>query len=229
MIPWRYVGRYGVFNYVSLFLRTMLKARFQDELLECGCDEAGRGCLAGPVFAAAVILPKNFFHKELNDSKLIKEGKRNELRLMIEKEAIAYSVSSVTPKKIDQINILNASFLAMTNAVKKLSLKPELILVDGNRFKSDISIPHQCIIKGDSKFFSIAAASILAKTYRDDYMKRLDKKFPSYNWKQNKGYPTLEHRTAIKLHGPTDHHRMSFRVKNTQIEIPYDVPDFRPK
>lgn len=206
----------------------MLKARFQKELVECGCDEAGRGCLAGPVFAAAVILPADFYHAELNDSKLLKEEKREELREMVEREAIAFAVSKVTPKKIDKINILNASFLAMTNAVKKLSTTPGLILVDGNRFTSTIKIPHQCIIKGDSKFFSIAAASILAKTYRDDYMKRLDRKFPDYNWKQNKGYPTIEHRSAIEMHGATDHHRMSFRLKPDPTKISYKVPDFRP-
>jgi ribonuclease HII len=207
----------------------MLKARFQNELLECGCDEAGRGCLAGPVFAAAVILPVDFFHPELNDSKKLTEAKRLELRSIIHEKAIAYAVSSVTPKKIDKINILNASFLAMTNAIKQLSITPEFILVDGNRFKSKLKTPHQCIIKGDSKYFSIAAASILAKTYRDDYMQNLDRKFPHYNWRKNKGYPTLEHRSAIQAHGVTRHHRQSFRMNPRQLKIDYEVPDFGTK
>ena len=205
----------------------MLRARFQYDLLECGCDEAGRGCLAGPVFAAAVILPDDFTHQELNDSKKLSESKREELRDVIEENAMAFAVASVTPKKIDQINILNASFLAMTKAIKSLTVSPELILVDGNRFKSNIKTPHRCIVKGDSKFLSIAAASILAKTYRDDHMKKLDKRFPQYNWRQNKGYPTLEHRSAIESHGVTHHHRHSFRMSPNQIEIDYKVPDFR--
>ncbi|MEE9371467.1 MAG: ribonuclease HII [Saprospiraceae bacterium] len=205
----------------------MLKSRYQEELLECGCDEAGRGCLAGPVFAAAVILPFDFYHPELNDSKKLSENKRYELRQIIEKYALTYAVASVTPKKIDQINILNASFLAMTKAIKKLSTPPELILVDGNRFKSRIKTPHHCIIKGDSKFLSIAAASILAKTYRDDYMKRQDIKFPQYNWRQNKGYPTIEHRTAIDSHGTTPLHRHTFRMQINDVKNKYKVPDFR--
>ena len=201
----------------------MLKSSFQNKLLECGCDEAGRGCLAGPVFAAAVILPKNFKHEDLNDSKKLTEDKRIELRKIIEENALSYAVSAVTPQKIDKINILNASFLAMTNAIKKLEHTPELILVDGNRFISKIKTPHECIVKGDGKFLSIAAASILAKTYRDDYMKKLDKNHPEYNWKQNKGYPTLEHRSAIMSYGSTKYHRKTFRVSLDQ----HDDIDFR--
>tara|TARA_B100000497_G_scaffold124923_1_gene160454 strand:+ start:2079 stop:2714 length:636 start_codon:yes stop_codon:yes gene_type:complete len=207
----------------------MLEVRFQYELLECGCDEAGRGCLAGPVFAAAVILPIDFRHPELDDSKKIVEPKRNELREIIEANALAFAVASVTPKEIDQINILNASFLAMTKAIKNLSIAPELILVDGNRFKSKIKTPHRCIIKGDSKFLSIAAASILAKTYRDDYMKKLDKRFPHFNWRQNKGYPTLEHRKAIEVHGITNHHRHSFRMSPKPKEIDSKLTDLKLK
>lgn len=205
----------------------MLKVRFQNDLLECGCDEAGRGCLAGPVFAAAVILPDDFYHPDLNDSKKLNESKREMLRSIIEEKAMSFAVASVNPQKIDKINILNASFLAMTKAIRSLNIAPELILVDGNRFISNIKTPHQCIIKGDSKIASIAAASILAKTYRDEYMKKLDKRFPDYNWRQNKGYPTQEHRTAIATFGTTTHHRQSFRMQPKQIEIDYNVPDFR--
>ncbi len=180
--------------------------------VEAGCDEAGRGCLSGPVFAAAVILPSDFHHPVLNDSKLITEAQRETLRPIIEEQALAWCVAKVSPKEIDKINILNASFLAMHRAVKKLEVRPTVLLIDGNRFNPYKGIPHHCIVKGDSKFASIAAASVLAKTYRDDYMKKIDKKFPDYGWRQNKGYPTKAHRAVIKEHGPTKHHRMTFRL-----------------
>ncbi len=192
----------------------MLKSYFQTEYLECGCDEAGRGCLAGPVFAAAVILPKSFRNEKIDDSKKLNEVKRIELRNIIENEAITYAIAAINPKKIDEINILNASFLAMTNAIKQLNIVPELLLIDGNRFCSDLDTPHECIVKGDSQFLSIAAASILAKTYRDDYMKDLDRDHPEYLWIKNKGYPTLEHRIAIERHGLTEYHRKSFQFKS---------------
>lgn len=190
----------------------MLKNYFQRVLLEAGCDEAGRGCLAGPVFAAAVILPKNFFHPLLNDSKQMTEDERNELRPIIEGEAIAWQVAQVGQKMIDKINILKASILAMHKALNQLQQRPEFILVDGNRFKKYKRIPHECIIEGDGKFAPIAAASVLAKTHRDEYMKQLHEHFPHYNWKQNKGYPTEEHRQQILLHGICEHHRKSFRL-----------------
>ena len=190
----------------------MLKSYYKRNEIEAGCDEAGRGCLAGPVFAAAVILPRKFKHPLLNDSKLLKEEQRNLLRPIIEQEAIAWAVAKVNPKEIDKVNILNASFLAMHRAIKKLSHNPTLLLIDGNRFNPFPNIPHQCIIKGDSKYRSIAAASILAKTYRDEYMEKLAKKFPNYSWTSNKGYPTVAHREAIQIHGVTKHHRMSFRL-----------------
>lgn len=190
----------------------MLKLSFQEKLLEAGCDEAGRGCLAGPVFAAAVILPKGFSHPLLNDSKQVTEKKRNELRLIIEQEAVAYAVASVSSSEIDEINILKASFKAMHLAVDALKKKPGLLLIDGNRFIPYKKIPHRCIIKGDATYMSIAAASILAKTCRDEYMLRLHHAFPHYNWKQNKGYGTLAHRDAIMKHGMCEHHRKSFRL-----------------
>jgi len=180
--------------------------------LEAGCDEAGRGCLAGPVYAAAVILPKNFSHPLLNDSKQLTEAAREELRPIIEFSALAWAVASVRPKKIDSINILNASFLAMHKAIAKLSIMPTSLLIDGNRFTPYKNISHHCIIKGDGKYASIAAASILAKTHRDAYMKRAAKKHPNYDWESNKGYPTLAHRAAIKKHGTTKYHRISFKL-----------------
>ena len=185
---------------------------YPSDQLVVGCDEAGRGCLSGSVFAAAVILPKDFHHPKLNDSKLINEATRVELRAYIEEHALYYAVAPVSPKEIDKINILNASFLAMHRSIKKLPISPDLILVDGNRFKPYKKIAHQCIIKGDGKYLSIAAASILAKTYRDDYMLKLAKKHPAYSWSQNKGYPTKAHRAAIAEHGVTKYHRMSFRL-----------------
>lgn len=189
----------------------MLKSFFRKNEIEAGCDEAGRGCLAGPVFAAAVILPKRFKHPLLNDSKLMSEKHRELLRPIIEEKAIAWAVGQVDPLEIDEVNILNASFLAMHRAVDQLDATPTLLLIDGNRFNAYPNISHECIIKGDSKFRSIAAASVLAKTYRDDFMKNLAKQFPDYGWTSNKGYPTKAHRAAIKIHGATKHHRMTFR------------------
>jgi ribonuclease HII len=191
----------------------MLKPFYQKKIPEAGCDEAGRGCLAGPVFAAAVILPKDFHHPLLNDSKQIKEKDRYALREVIIKESIDWAVASVDHAEIDQINILRASFKAMHLALDQLKEKPGLILVDGNRFTPYPWIPHQTIIKGDSIYASIAAASILAKTYRDDHMLALHKKFPHYNWQQNKGYPTTLHREAIRIHGLSPFHRLSFHAK----------------
>lgn len=184
----------------------------QDGIIEAGCDEAGRGCLSGPVFAAAVILPENFECEALNDSKQLSEQTRNELRTIIESEALTFAVGSCSPKEIDEINILWASVKAMHRAIAKLQLAPQHILVDGNRFKPYKDISHTCVVKGDSKFMSIAAASILAKTYRDEHMKKLHYEFPNYAWHRNKGYPTREHRTAIELHGITPHHRESFNL-----------------
>ncbi|MCK5821577.1 MAG: ribonuclease HII [Bacteroidales bacterium] len=189
--------------------------------IEAGCDEAGRGCLAGPVFAAAVILPEDFFHPLLDDSKKLSEKKRIILREVIEKEAIAWAVAEVSPKEIDEINILNASILAMHKAVQALSHKPEALLIDGHRFKPYPGIPHSCEIKGDGRFMSIAAASVLAKTYRDDYMEKIHHEYPMYSWNRNKAYPTKLHRAGILAHGVTKYHRMSFRLLDDQIEIPF--------
>jgi len=190
----------------------MLKLRYSEYKLEAGCDEAGRGCLAGPVFAAAVILPDTFANGLLNDSKQIKEKDRYSLRKIIETEAIAWAVGIVDNEEIDRINILNASFLAMHRAIDNLNHLPELLLIDGNRFKSYKSIEHVCIIKGDAKYAPIAAASILAKTYRDDHMKVLSLKFPQYHWEQNKAYPTKAHRAAIQEYGICQYHRKSFKL-----------------
>ena len=190
----------------------MLTSHFSDQYIEAGCDEAGRGCLAGPVFAAAVIMPRGFEHPLLNDSKQLSERKRYEARKIVEKEAIAWAVAQVDPKEIDEINILRASFLAMHRAIEQLEPQPELLLIDGNRFYPQNDIPFECIIKGDGKFMSIAAASILAKTYRDDYMMQIAAEFPYYDWKKNKGYPTKAHRLAIQINGPCIHHRQSFRL-----------------
>lgn len=183
-----------------------------ENLIEAGCDEAGRGCLAGPVVAAAVILPKDFHHEWLNDSKQTTEKKRFILRDIIEKEAITFAVEMIFEKEIDQINILNASIKAMQQAVDKLSVKPEFLLIDGNRFKKHKDFQHECIIKGDGKYLNIAAASILAKTYRDEYMEKLHLEFPQYCWDQNKGYPTKSHRNGIKQFGSCVHHRESFTL-----------------
>lgn len=195
----------------------MLKSYLHKGVIEAGCDEAGRGCLAGPVFAAAVILPPSFKLAALDDSKTLTKTQRNELRDIIEKEAIAYAVATIGPKEIDKINILNASFKAMHKAVRKLSIQPEHLLIDGNRFNPMSRINHTCIIKGDGKYASIAAASILAKTYRDAYMEKLHAKFPHYSWITNKGYPTLAHREAIFEHGRCKHHRVTFNVNKQMI------------
>jgi len=186
--------------------------------MEAGCDEVGRGCLCGPVVAAAVILPANFKHEFLRDSKKLSEKRRIELTEIIKKKAISWAICAVEPKVIDEINILNASFLAMTHAVEKLKTKPEYLLIDGNRFKSTLDIPFECIIKGDSKNGSIAAASILAKTYRDDLMTELHESYPEYHWNKNVGYPTKAHRAAIKKLGTTIHHRMSFKLLPDPID-----------
>ena len=197
----------------------MLKTNFSKYNLEAGTDEAGRGCLAGPVVAAAVILPPNFKHELLNDSKQLSEKQREILRPIIEKEALAFGVANVYQEEIDQINILNASILAMHKSIEKLIILPEFIIVDGNRFKNYQNITHQTIVKGDAKYLSIAAASVLAKTYRDDYMKKIDLDFPAYNWKKNKGYPTKEHRNAIRVNGISLHHRKTFRLLPEQLKL----------
>ena len=190
----------------------MLLKYYQEKLIEAGCDEAGRGCYAGPVFAAAVILPKKFHHPLLNDSKQVKEKDRNSLRTIIEQNALAFAVAQIDNKEIDKINILQASIKAMHKAIEGLSMIPEFLLIDGNRFKSYNSIPHECIVKGDGKFASIAAASILAKTYRDEFMLNLHQKFPQYAWNKNKGYGTLIHRKAIEEFGLCKFHRKSFNI-----------------
>jgi len=190
----------------------MLKSYLHKDLIEAGCDEAGRGCLAGPVYAAAVIFPKGYENEYINDSKKLSKSKRDEFRKMIEEDALAYAVAFCTPKRIDKINILNASFEAMNKAVLALSVQPKMLLIDGNRFKTTNTIPYECIIKGDAKFLSIAAASILAKTYRDEYMLKIAKKHPEYAWESNQGYPTKAHRDGIRLHGATVYHRRSFRL-----------------
>ena len=189
-----------------------LASYFDKYAVEAGCDEAGRGCLAGPVVAAAVILPHDFYHPFLNDSKQLTEKKREVLRPIIEKEAIAYGVSFVDHNEIDKVNILNASFAAMHRAIDQLQVKPSLLLIDGNRFNPYPNLPHECMIKGDGRFASIAAASILAKTYRDDFMQKIHAEYPMYNWGKNKGYPTKEHRIAIKIHGASAYHRNSFKL-----------------
>jgi len=188
-------------------------------LLEAGCDEAGRGCLAGPVCAAAVILPSDFHHPLLNDSKQLTEHQRDILRPLIEREALAWAVAMVESAEIDRINILKASFLAMHRALDTLTIRPEFILVDGNRFTPYPAVPHLCVVKGDGKYSSIAAASVLAKTWRDEVMTRLHAQHPHYDWRNNKGYPTESHRAALRLHGITSHHRRSFRLLPEQIEL----------
>ena len=197
----------------------MLGLSYQDKLIECGTDEAGRGCLCGPVTAAAVILPSDFKNSLLNDSKKLTEKKRLLLRPIIEKEAIAFGVVHVFPDEIDHINILNASILAMHRAIAKLKVAPEFISVDGNKFKPYEEIPYETIVKGDGKYLNIAAASVLAKTYRDDYMIDIDKEFPEYGWKKNKGYPTVFHRDAIRTFGATIYHRKSFKLLPEQLTL----------
>ncbi|MEM9916660.1 MAG: ribonuclease HII [Bacteroidota bacterium] len=196
----------------------MLRSHLHPNEIEAGCDEAGRGCLAGPVFAAAVILPKDYQNEVLNDSKQLTEVQRNNLRLIVETDAIAWAVAQVDAPEIDEVNILNASFLAMHRAVDQLKLRPTSLLIDGNRFRPYPEIPHHCIIKGDGKFLSIAAASILAKTYRDAYMAALAEEYPQYAWQSNKGYPTRAHREAIRLHGATPYHRQSFRLLPEEVQ-----------
>jgi ribonuclease HII len=198
-----------------------LQSFFKEGVIEAGCDEAGRGCLAGPVVAAAVILPQDFTHSILNDSKQISEKKRYELRKEIEESAISFAVGIIDNKGIDEINILKASIMSMHKALDALKTKPEHIIIDGNKFIKYKDIPHQTIVKGDSKYYSIAAASILAKTYRDDIMHDLHEKCPEYNWKKNKGYPTKEHRNAIKEFGTTPYHRMTFRLLDEQLSLEF--------
>lgn len=197
----------------------MLLPHFQNILLEAGCDEAGRGCLAGPVFAAAVIFPKDYYNPTLNDSKKLSEKKRGDLRAIIEKEALAFAVASVSPAEIDKINIHNASYKAMHLALDQLAVPAEQLIIDGNKFIPYKDIPYTCIVKGDGKYLSIAAASILAKTYRDEYMEQLAKDYPRYDWASNKGYPTIKHRTAVIKYGPSPHHRKSFRVTDPQLKL----------
>ncbi|MDE7411689.1 MAG: ribonuclease HII [Paramuribaculum sp.] len=200
-------------------LHSPLPDCFDTTIIEAGCDEAGRGCLAGPVFAAAVILPHGFTHKWLNDSKQISESRRNELRRIIESEAVAWAVGIVDNTEIDRINILNASILAMHRALDALNTPPQAIIVDGNRFKPYKDIPYTTFVKGDGRFGNIAAASILAKTHRDEYMVNAHAQYPHYGWDVNKGYPTRAHRTGIEIHGPSPLHRMSFRLIDTQLTL----------
>ena len=201
----------------------MLKNCYFEGKIEAGCDEAGRGCLAGSVYAAAVIFPADYQNEELNDSKQLTDKKRHQLREIIERDALAWAVGVVTPEEIDKINILNASFLAMHRALDQLTVRPEAIIVDGNRFKKYGEVPHVCIVKGDAKYLSIAAASILAKTYRDDYMDGLAEEYPQYDWKSNKGYPTKKHREAIRQYGVTPYHRMSYNLLGDgQLDIPFE-------
>ena len=197
----------------------MLETSSQYELLEAGCDEAGRGCLAGPVFAAAVILPSDFHHPLLNDSKQLTERQRDLLRPIIEREAIAWAVEAISPERIDEINILSASIEGMNLAAARLDPRPEFLAIDGNRFRSLFDIPFQCFVKGDGRFADIAAASILAKTHRDEFMYRIAEEYPMYGWKKNKGYPTREHRLAIREHGLTPHHRLTFKHEIGQLEL----------
>ncbi|MBR5770596.1 MAG: ribonuclease HII [Alistipes sp.] len=197
----------------------MLATTFQRELIEAGCDEAGRGCLAGSVFAAAVILPPDFHHPLLNDSKQMTERRRNQLREIIEREALAWHVAEVTAERIDQINILHASIEGMNIALKALSTPPEYIVVDGNRFYTDLATPWRTIVKGDGKYANIAAASVLAKTHRDEYMMRIAEEYPMYGWAKNKGYPTREHRIAVREYGLSPYHRKTFNISPEQLEL----------
>ena len=198
---------------------------YNDYALEAGCDEAGRGCLAGSVFAAAVIFPVDYHNADLNDSKQLSARRRYALREIIERDATAWAVGIVTPEEIDRINILNASILAMHRALDKLAVRPQAVIVDGNRFKPYGTLPYTTIVKGDGKYLSIAAASILAKTFRDDYMDELDKKYPQYDWKSNKGYPTRKHREAISRYGTTPYHRMSFNLLGGTGELNLDFKE----
>ena len=197
----------------------MLPNFYQTELLEAGCDEAGRGCLAGPVFAAAVILPPDFHHPLLNDSKQMTEKNRNLLREIICREAVAWAVEAVSAERIDQINILNASFEGMSLAAARLNPQPQFLAIDGNRFRTKLEIPFQCIVKGDGKYADIAAASVLAKTFRDEYMQQIAEQYPMYGWTKNKGYPTREHRLAVLEYGLSPHHRKTFNCENDQLNL----------
>jgi ribonuclease HII len=197
----------------------ILKSSYQDQLIEAGCDEAGRGCFAGPVFAAAVILPKDFYHPLLNDSKQVSPEIRIELRSYIESHALDWAVDQVSNEEIDEINILKASFKAMHLAIKKLKIQPEFLLIDGHLFYKYNKTPHYCVVRGDGIYASIAAASILAKTHRDEYMQQLHSRYPQYNWYNNKGYGTAEHRRGIETHGLCPYHRRSFNIETSQLEI----------
>lgn len=202
-----------------LTLFVMLENCYQKDLIEAGCDEAGRGCLAGSVFAAAVILPPDFHHPLLNDSKQMSARNRDTLRAIIEHDAIAWAVAEIPAGRIDEINILNASFEGMNTAIRQLSVAPQFIAVDGNRFRTQLTLPYACIVKGDGKYADIAAASVLAKTHRDEYMMRLHEEYPQYGWDRNKGYPTREHRLAIRRYGLTPYHRLSFNHEKDQLEL----------
>lgn len=202
-----------------LTLFVMLENCYQKDLIEAGCDEAGRGCLAGSVFAAAVILPPDFHHPLLNDSKQMSARNRDTLRAIIERDAVAWAVAEIPAGRIDEINILNASFEGMNTAIRQLSVAPQFIAVDGNRFRTQLTLPYACIVKGDGKYADIAAASVLAKTHRDEYMMRLHEEYPQYGWDRNKGYPTREHRLAIRRYGLTLYHRLSFNHEKDQLEL----------
>ncbi len=197
----------------------MLENFYQTELLEAGCDEAGRGCLAGSVFAAAVILPPDFHHPLLNDSKQMTERNRNLLREVIEREAVAWAVQEISAARIDEINILNASFEGMSLAVAQLNPRPQFLAIDGNRFRTSLDVPYTCVVKGDGKYADIAAASVLAKTHRDEYMMRLAEEYPMYGWAKNKGYPTREHRLAVREYGLSPYHRVTFNHEIGQLEL----------
>ena len=202
-----------------MLICTMLKNNFSGYQFEAGTDEAGRGCLSGPVVAAAVILPLDYHNKLLNDSKQLSEAKRKKLRPIIEKDALAFGVSFINEKEVDQLNVLQASITGMQRAISMMSITPEYIIVDGNKFKPYKDVPFETIVKGDAKYFSIAAASVLAKTYRDDFMEKIHKEFPFYNWKNNKGYPTKEHRKAIQEYGITKYHRKTFKLLPSQLKF----------
>jgi len=212
-------SRNGTKKALTLFI--VLELQYQYAVDEAGCDEAGRGCLAGPVFAAAVILPPDFHDDRLNDSKQMTARNRDLLREVIEREAIAWAVEAVAAARIDEINILNASFEGMSLAVGRLHVRPAFLAIDGNRFRTQLDIPYQCIVKGDGKYADIAAASVLAKTHRDEYMCRLAEEYPQYGWQRNKGYPTREHRLAIREHGLTPHHRLTFNHTIGQLELKF--------
>lgn len=199
----------------------LLKNQYQTDFLEAGCDEAGRGCLAGPVFAAAVILPADFHDPLLNDSKQMTARQRERLRAIIEREAVAWAVEEVSAARIDEINILNASFEGMSAAAARLDPAPGFLAIDGNRFRTTLAIPYRCIVKGDATYADIAAASVLAKTHRDEYMERLSEEFPEYGWAKNKGYPTRDHRLAIRAHGLSPHHRLTFNHEIGQMSLPF--------